>query len=54
MRLDAFYNLRCRLHSNSNDDEHNSPASANSAHRSVLAPVTCGTAQGQHSLTSDP
>ena len=36
VRLDAFSNPRCRLHSNSNDDEHNSPASANSAHRSAL------------------
>jgi hypothetical protein len=36
VRHDAFSNMRRRLHPNSDDYEHNSPASASSAHRSLL------------------
>ena len=36
VRHDAFSNMRRRLHPNSNDYEHNSPASASSAQRSLL------------------
>ena len=36
VRHDAFSNMRRRLHPKSDDYEHNSPASASSAHRSLL------------------